>query len=188
MGILDLINLLALVWIVVVLGYYLIPIAYGLPPTSTRPERIRRALKLAALQPGEKLYDLGSGSGRVLVIAAREFGAQAVGIDAGPFQCLRAWVSARLNGVGSRVQLRWGNFFKADLREADVVFAYLTSGYAQRVESLLAAQLKSGARVVTISFDLPDWEPSAFDDRDLIFLYRMPPVAGNLTTYLAKQE
>ncbi len=187
MTVLDLINILAFLWIVIVLGYYLIPLAYGLPPTSTRPERVRRALRLAGLQPGERLYDLGSGSGRVLVIAAREFGAEAVGIDAGPFQCLQGWASALLNGVSSRVHLRWGNLFKADLREADVVFAYLTSGYAQRLEAVLTARLKPGARVVTISFDFPDWEPADFDEGDLIFLYRMPPAPGNLGTYLAKK-
>ena len=184
---LDLINIFAFLWIVIILSAYLIPLAYGLPPTPTRPERIRRALKLAGLQPGENLYDLGSGSGRVLLLAAREFGAQAVGIEAGPVQCVQAWAASLLQRVRSRVRVRRGNFFKADLSGADVVFAYLTSNYAKRLEALLAAQLKPGARVVTISFDLPDWEPSEFDATDLIFLYRMPPAAGNLETFLGKK-
>lgn len=188
MSILDLINLFAILWIVIVLGYYLFPLAYGLPPTSTRPARVRQALKLAGLQPGERFYDLGSGSGGVLVIAAREFGAEAVGIDAGPLQCLQARAAALWNRVGPRVHLRWGNFFKADLHDADVVFAYLTSGYARRLEEVLQAQLKPGARVVTISFDLPDWEPAGFDEGDLIFLYRMPPAPGNLGSYLARHR
>ncbi len=183
----EILNILALLWIILVLAYYLIPVVNGLPPTSTRPDRVRRALKLAGLQPGERLYDLGSGNGRVLVIAAREFRAKAVGIDVGPLQCLQGWWAARLNNVGSRVQLRWANFFKTDLREADVIFAYLTSSYAQRLEAVLQAQLKPGARVVTISFDLPDWEPADFDERDLIFLYRIPPTPGDLGTYLAKK-
>ncbi len=184
---LNLINIFAALWIVIILVTYLIPLAYGLPPTPTRPERIRRALQLAGLQPGEVLYDLGSGSGRVLLIAAREFGAQAVGIEAGPIQCIQAWAASLIQGVQSRVGVRWGNFFKADVRDADVVFAYLTSNYAKRLEAMLAAQLKPGARVVTISFDFPDWEPADFDAANLIFQYRMPPSPGNLESFLARK-
>jgi SAM-dependent methyltransferase len=188
MGILDILNYLAILWLIIVLVGYLVPFAYGLPPTATRPERIRKALKLAELQPGEKLYDLGSGSGRVLIMAAREFGAEAVGIDAGPVQYMQARLSSLFNGVASKVHLRLGNFFKADLREADVVFAYLTSQYARKLEPILASQLKSGARVITISFDFPDWEPTEFNETDLIFLYRMPPKPGDLGTYLAAKS
>ncbi len=174
-------------WILIVLAAYLIPYAYGLPPTPTQRDRIRRALKLADLQPGETLYDLGSGDGRVLVIAAREFGAQAVGIDAGPVQCVQAWANSLFNGVRSRVRVKRGNFFKSDLGDADVVFAYLTSDYVPRLAPQLEKQLKPGARVVTISFDFPDWEPARFDKRALIFLYFMPPTPGNLATFLQKQ-
>jgi SAM-dependent methyltransferase len=174
-------------WLLFVLAGYLVPYAFGLPPTPTRRQRIRKALQLAELQPGETLYDLGSGDGRTLVIAAREFGARAVGIDVGPVQCLQAWMAARLNGVGDKVHVQWGDFFKKDLSGAGVVFAYLTSGYVERLAPQLLAQLRPGARVVTISFDFPGWEPAAFDERELIFLYRMPPVEGSLATYLEKQ-
>jgi hypothetical protein len=66
----------ALLWI-------LIPGLYGLPPVPTRPERIHKALKLANLQPNATLYDLGAGDGRVLLVAARDFGAKAVGVEIG---------------------------------------------------------------------------------------------------------
>jgi len=181
-------SILALLWLVIVLVGYLVPYFYGLPPTGTRYERIRKALKLARLQPGETLYDLGSGDGRVLILAARDFGAQAVGIDAGPVQCLQAWIRTSLRGVASKVHVRWGNFLKADLSEADVVFAYLTSDYVPRLEPQLLAQLRKGARLVTISFDFPQWEPTDFDERELIFLYVMPPTSGNLGTYLEKRR
>jgi SAM-dependent methyltransferase len=180
--------LLALAWFVIVLIGYLVPYAWGLPPTATRRQRIRKALRLADLQPGEILYDLGSGDGRVLIIAAREFGARAVGIDVGPVQCIQAWLGSLINGVSDRVRLRWGSFYKTDLGEADVVFAYLTSNYVERLEGQLISQLKPGARVITISFDFPEWEPLAFDERDLLFLYRMPPDRGGLATYLEKRS
>jgi precorrin-6B methylase 2 len=160
--------LLAILWV-------LVPPFYGPPSVPTRRDRIRRALQMADLQPGETLYDLGAGDGRVLVMAAREFGARAVGIEIGPVQRLVSWANAFLNGVGSRVRMEAGDFFQADLREADVVFAYLTSREAGRLQRHLEGQLRSGARVVTISFDFPGWQSTAFDRDHLIFLYRMPP-------------
>jgi hypothetical protein len=178
--------LLSLVLIVVGWTWYLVPAIHGLPSVHTNRERIRRALRLAKLAEGETLYDLGAGDGRVLVIAAKEFGARAVGIEVGPVQCAAAWLSAQIGGVGARVRVRLGNFFKANLGDADVVFVYATSGQAARLETVLQAQLRPGARVVTISFDLPDWEPSGFDPRSLIFLYEMPPKPGNLGTYMEK--
>jgi ribosomal protein L11 methylase PrmA len=124
---------LAALWMVYVLVDYLVPFFYGLPAKPTGHARIRKALKLAGLRPGETLIDLGCGDGRVLVLAAKEFRARAVGIDAGPVQVARAWINGQFNGVRSQVQVHWGNFLKADLAEADVVFAYLTSDYAPRL-------------------------------------------------------
>jgi len=179
---------LAALWMVYVLVDYLVPYFYGLPAKPTRHARIRKALKLADLRPGETLIDLGCGDGRVLILAAKEFEAQAIGIDAGPVQVARAWINGLLSGVGTQIQVHWGNFLKADLSDADVVFAYLTSDYVPKLEAKLASQLKPGARVVTISFDFSNWEPDAFDEDELIFVYKMPPHAGDLGTFLLKRE
>jgi cyclopropane fatty-acyl-phospholipid synthase-like methyltransferase len=133
-------------------------------------------LELADLKPDEMLYDLGAGDGRVLILAAREFGARGIGIEAGFLQVIYARLSARFNGVSSKVRMRRGNFYKADLSEVDVVFAYLTSDQAGPLQKQLKAQLKTGSRVVTVSFDLPGWQPLAFDREYLIFLYKMPAI------------
>jgi SAM-dependent methyltransferase len=178
-GLSILVFILALLWI-------LLPALYGLPPVPTKPERIRKALKLVNLQPNEVVYDLGAGDGRVLLIAAREFGAKAVGIEVGPIQCALIWLRAVASGFGDQIQVRWGNFYQADLRQADVVFVYATSKEVAKLVSHLEKQLKKGSRVVSISADFPEWEPSAFDDRDLIFVYEMPPKDGNVSSYLMK--
>lgn len=159
--------------------WLIIPALYGLPPVTTRRERIRAALQLANLQPGETLYDLGSGHGRVLVIAAKEFDANAVGIEIGPVQCAIARANAMLNGVSSKVRIEAGDFYKSDLNQADVVFAYLTSHQAPRLRVQLEKQLKPGARVVTVSFDFPEWKPIAIDREELIFLYHIPPAQSD---------
>jgi precorrin-6B methylase 2 len=161
---------------------------YGLPPVPTKPERIRKALKLANLQPNETLYDLGAGDGRVLLIAARDFGVKAVGIEIGPIQCALIWLRAVASGFGSKIQIRWENFYKANLKDADVVFVYATSKEVVKLAPHLERQLKRGARVVSISADFPEWEPQEFDNQKLIFVYEMPPTKGNLGTYLAQRS
>src|SRR5512142_2847429 len=94
----------SILFLVVVLLWFVFPAAYGLPLAATKPERIRKALKLANLQPNEVLYDLGAGDGRVLFVAAREFGARAVGIEIGPLQCAWIWLRVAASGLGNRIQ------------------------------------------------------------------------------------
>lgn len=163
---------LAILIIVIGILWILVPAMYGLPPISTKPDRIRQALKLADLQAGETLYDLGSGHGHVLVIAAKEFGAQAVGIEIGPVQCAVAWINAIQNGVRSKVRIEAGNFYYADLTKADVIFAYLTSSQANRLQEKFKQELKKGTRIITVSFDLPELDPVYLDRENLIFLYK----------------
>jgi SAM-dependent methyltransferase len=175
------IALLGLIWIFV-------PILTGLPWIPTHHHRIHKALKLAELQPEEILYDLGAGDGRVLILASREFGARAVGIEISPTHCVIAWLRALFAGVLDRVSIQGGNFYKRDLMKADVVYAYLTPAHAARLRPHLEKQLRPGTRVVTVSADLPGWEPSGFDSDDLIFLYHLPPSPGSLETYMMKRE
>jgi len=166
--------------------WVLVPAIYGLPSRQTSPDRIRAALKLANLQPDELLYDLGSGDGRVIVIAAREFGARAVGIEIGPVQRAFSRLKVLYNGVSDRVRIEAGNFYKSDVREADVVFIYATSTEVAKLASHLESQMKPGSRVVSISADFPEWEPTLFDEQGLIFVYDMPPKPGSWTTYMLK--
>ena len=86
------IDILSILFLVVVLLWFLVPMIYGRSSIPTRPMRIRKALQLATLQPGETLYDLGAADGCVLLIAAREFSASAVGIEAGLIQCAWIWL------------------------------------------------------------------------------------------------
>jgi hypothetical protein len=179
LGFFLLIFILALLWI-------LVPALYRLPSIPTKPDRIRKALKLANLQSIETLYDLGAGDGRVLLIAAGEFGAKAVGIEVGPVQCAFIWLRALASGLGEKIQIQWGNYLNADLRGADVVFIYATSREVLKLAPYLEKQLKRGTRVVSISADFHEWEPSDFDEQALIFVYEMPPSPGSLATYLLK--
>jgi SAM-dependent methyltransferase len=136
------------------------------------------ALELANTEADDVVYDLGAGDGRTLIIAAREFGAQAVGIEIGPVHCFVAWLSAHLAGVASQVSMHCGDLHQADLDDADVVYLYLTPFHAKRIAPRLQEKLRSGVRVVSLAADLTDWKPTAFDRTELIFCYEMPPQPG----------
>jgi precorrin-6B methylase 2 len=156
--------------------WLIVPALYGVPWIPTREKRIRRALQLAELQPDETLYDLGAGDGRVLIMAAKEFGAQAVGIEVGPVQCAVGWLRILFSGSRRQVKTRCGNFYHADLTDADVIFVYLTSSQTSQLQEKLAQELHPGARVISIAADFPNWQPSKIDREMLIFVYEMPPV------------
>jgi len=179
---------LSILLFVLISLWMLIPALYGLPLVTTKPERIRKALKLAKLKSNEILYDLGAGDGRVLFIAAREFGTKAIGIEVGPVQCALIWLRAVASGFRDQIHVRWADFYKADLPDANVVFIYATSKELVKLAPNLETQLKKGSRVVSVSADFPEWEPSAFDHHELIFLYHMPPTKGSLGTYLARMN
>lgn len=169
------IYLLAGIFLTFAALWILVPALYGLPSVPTNPDRVRAALRLADLRAGEAFFDLGCGDGRTLVIAAREFGASATGIEIGPAQCFVSAANAARNGVRSRVRVKRGDFLRADLRAADVVFVYATTRELRRLQPRLESQLRSGTRVVAVGSDFPDWEPVKTDRVNLIFVYNMPP-------------
>jgi hypothetical protein len=171
---------LTLLWI-------LVPAFYGLPSKPTKPDRIRKALGLVNLKPDAVLYDLGAGDGRVLLIAAKEFGAKAVGLEVGPVQIALVWLRILLGGLNDRVHVKWANYYRADLSRADVVFIYATLQELMKLAPHLEKQMKPGTRLVSISADFPEWEPSVFDEESLIFVYDMPPTEGSMTTYMLKR-
>jgi len=172
---------LGLVFLLIAGLWLIVPALYGLPWVPTREERIRKALQLARLQPGEKLYDLGAGDGRVLIMAVKEFGAQAVGVEIGPVQCALGWLRIWFNGSRQEAKIGCGNFYSADVRDADVVFVYLTSKQTSQLSKKLARELRPGTRVASIAADFPDWQPVKIDREKLIFLYEMPPLSGSGT-------
>lgn len=155
--------------------WLVIPALYGVPWVPTRAKRIRKALQLAKLEAGETLYDLGAGDGRVLLMAVKEFGARAVGIEIGPVQCALGWLRILLSGSRRKARVRCGNFYRTDVTEADVVFVYLTSSQTTRLQKKLVRDLRAGTRVVSVAADFPDWQPEFVDREMLVFVYQMPP-------------
>ena len=120
---------------------------------------VEAMLELARVAPGDVVYDLGSGDGRIPIAAARRHGARAVGIELDARLVERARCNARAAGVAHLVEFRQQDLFGADLREATVVTLFLFPAINERLRPKLAAELAPGARVVSHRFGLGSWPP-----------------------------
>ncbi len=143
----------------------------GPPFVGTPPARLRVMLELAQLKPGEVVFDLGSGDGRLLREAAAA-GAAATGYEVNLFLVWRSRFNLARAGLGRRARVLWRSFWRADLSSADVVFIFGYSTIMARLEAKLQAELKPGARLVSYRYKLPSWPPAA--ERDHVYLYRRP--------------
>jgi len=167
---------IAICVLLVVIGIiitYCYSIFYDVPYVPTPKPIARQMLKMSELKPGELLYDLGSGDGRVLIMAAREFGAKCVGIELNSFRCkLSNWRIKRM-GLSNQIKVVRSSFFEADLSKADIVFMYLLPSINEKLKPKLINELKNGARVVTFTFIIKGWNAHKFDDELKIYLYKI---------------
>ena len=117
----------------------------------------RQMLEFAQVGPNDLLYDLGSGDGRIPIMAAQEFGARAVGIELDEKLRKHAQEKVRDYGLAERVSFRAEDFFKADLRDATAVTLYLLTQVNGYLGPRLASQLGKGVRVVALDYPVPGW-------------------------------
>jgi len=126
------------------------------PWLPTRRDDIRRLFDLAELKPGETVYDLGCGDGRVLLVAAEEYGARAVGFEISIVPYLAALVRRAMNPFRKNITVRFEDFYRTSLKEADLVYCFLTPSAMQRLKTKFVRELRPGARVVSYTFSLGD--------------------------------
>ena len=125
------------------------------PWWRTSDAKIRESLKLAKVKKGDIVYDLGSGDGRMLIIAAREFGARGLGIEIDPLRAFISKILVRFNRVSDRVEIVRRSFFDVDISDATVVFMYLVPKALERLKPKLLKELKPGTRIVTVTYPIP---------------------------------
>jgi ribosomal protein L11 methylase PrmA len=129
------------------------------PFDPTPQEVVERMLKLAELKSGDVLYDLGAGDGRLVIAAAKKYGVKAVGIEIDPGLVKLARENVRKQGLERLVEIRQQDFLSARLSPASVVTMYLSYDGNLAVRPELMRQLKAGARVISYTFDMGDWQP-----------------------------
>ena len=147
--------------------------AFGAPWIPTSHKTIQKMLQLARLKPGETLYDLGSGDGRIVIDAAKDFGALAVGIEIDPVRYYWAKLSILRLKLQGDAKVILGNFFKNNLSQADVVTLYLLQETNVKLMKKLSEELKPGTRIVTKTFTLPGWQTIRQDEQAKIYVYEV---------------
>lgn len=140
-------------------------------------------LELAEVKAGEVVYDLGSGDGRVVIMAAQEFGARGVGVELREDLAKRAVERVQELRLGGRIRIVNEDMFRVDVSPADVVTLYLTTSANNKVKPKLESELRPGARVVSHDYEILGWKPLKVDNfcenpglgypSHTIYLYRL---------------
>jgi SAM-dependent methyltransferase len=131
-------------------------------------------LELAQVKASDVVYDLGSGDGRIVITAAKRYGARGVGIELDPALVTRATQNAAAADVSGRVRFVAHDLFTADISRASVVTLYLLQSINERLRPKLVRELKPGTRIVSHVFNMgPEWPPekTVTVDRSRIFLW-----------------
>ena len=134
------------------------------PFVATPTPVVRQMLILAELKPYEVLYDLGSGDGRAVIMAAKDFGATSVGVELREDLAKRALNSIQELSLNEKTQIVQKDIFNVNLSSADVVFLYLTTSANEKIKPKLETELKAGARVVSHDYEILGWKPSKIDN------------------------
>ncbi len=155
---------------VFVLVSFVMPTLRGAPWVPTPNQTIRKMLVLSKLRPGEELYDLGSGDGRVVIVAASEFGARSTGVEIDPFRAYYSRLLIWLGGLRGKARVIRSSFYTVDLSRADVVTMYLLQETNDRLKPKLESELKPTCRVVSRVFKF-DWKLLDADEDGKVYVY-----------------
>ena len=151
------------------------PIVIGAGWVPTPKDTVKKMLHLAEVGPSDTVFDLGSGDGRIIFMAALEFEANAVGIEADPLRVLitRIWIG--MKGLEEQVNIIWGNVFKEDLSTASVITIYQSTEINNKLKEKLLRELRPGTRVISYSFIFEGWKPIKVDEKTNLYLYEIKP-------------
>lgn len=149
---------------VIFLFYMCLSYLTGAPFVPTKDTTADAMIRLAQIKKGNTIYDLGSGNGKLVRMAAKK-GARSIGYEINPFLVL--WSNLR----GSRT--RWKNFWNADISSADVIFLYLIPWKMDRLAKKLKNECKKGTLVVSNSFIFPGWKIIRQDTTNHVYVFRI---------------
>jgi cyclopropane fatty-acyl-phospholipid synthase-like methyltransferase len=143
------------------------------PYVPTNQETVEKMLELADVKPGDVVYDLGCGDGRIVITAAKKFGATGVGVDLNPQRIEEANENAEAAGVTDKVTFIQGDLFEFDFSKANVLTLYLLPSVNLELMPKVKRELKPGSRVVSHDFDMGDWKPekTVKVGSDIIYLW-----------------
>jgi SAM-dependent methyltransferase len=151
------------------------------PYVGSPQHAVERMLAMANLKPGETLYDLGCGDGRILIAAAQRYNIKAVGVEISERLAREAATKVRKQGLQSSIRIIHGNLLETDLSKADVVTLYLNNSANESLRPNLERYLRPHTRVVSYDYPIPGWKPMDTSDTEghsgdthTIYLYEVP--------------
>lgn len=144
----------------------------GAPFVPSTSQTANKMIELSDLKKSMKVYDLGSGDGRLLKLAANR-GAYATGFEINPFLVLFTKIRFYFSPYRKLVKIHWSNFWKADFHDADVVFVYLLPWKMEKLEKTLRSKLKKGSLIVSNSFVFPDWPVLRQDRETHVYVFKV---------------
>ena len=159
--------------LLILAGMVILPIFFGAPWHPLLPGTILRILRFADVRPGETVCDLGCGEGRVLITAAKEFSARAIGVEIDPLKIVLARLLSNINGVEEKVNIVRGNLFDFDPGSADVLYLYLTHQAMDKLFPDILKKLKPSVRIVSYRFCLRGMTPDKVNKDKTLFLYQL---------------
>lgn len=167
--------------IIFVIFFLLFLLSMVWPPDSpwapwwrTNKNVARQMCRLGKVSEKDTIYDLGSGDGGALIVAAKEFGAKGVGIEIDPLRFFIATLMIRINRVEKKMVIKRKNFFNEDISAATLVFLYLVPKALEKLKSKLLKELKPGTFLVSYKYKIDYFPLVDYDSRYKIYLYKVP--------------
>jgi precorrin-6B methylase 2 len=164
---------LVILILIAVFIWLIYPSFIGAIYVPTPMKNVHRMLEIAEVGPDDVLYDMGSGDGRIIITAADQYGAKAIGIEADPLRAAYTrWRIARMN-LQDKVDVVRENFYKTNLKDATVITVYQGTDINRKLGEKFKRELSPGSRVVSYFFRFEDWTPVSVDDDLYVYLYEI---------------
>jgi precorrin-6B methylase 2 len=164
---------LVIVLVIATLTWLIYPSFIGAVYVPTPMKNVHRMLEIAKVGPNDILYDMGSGDGRIIITAAIDYGARAIGIEADPIRvAYTRWKIARKN-LQDRVKVIRKNFYNVKLTDATIITVYQGTEINKKLAKKFEGELAPGSRVVSYFFRFEEWTPISVDEKNEVYLYKV---------------
>ena len=158
----------------VVIGYFLISFVKGAGYEPVPSGILDQMIQMSHPAKGQRVFDLGSGFGRMIIRVAKVTGARTTGVEVDPLKVWWTRRAIRSNHLEGQVDVIKANLLDADLSQADFVFAFLWEGIMQKVGDKAVREMKPGSLIVSYYHKILGWDPETQDAKKRIYLYRVP--------------
>ncbi|QQG40850.1 MAG: SAM-dependent methyltransferase [Candidatus Levyibacteriota bacterium] len=168
----NIILLIVIIFLLIVLSWVWPPDSPWAPWWKTSKEKSRAICRLANVSSKDIVYELGSGNGTTLIVAAKEFGAKGIGIEIDPLRVLVSKIKIWQEELTDKITIKRKNFFDEDLSKATVVYVYLVPKALERLKPKLLKELKKGTRLVSLNYEI-SLPLTKFDKKNNLRLYKI---------------